>query len=114
MVSKKSGGKPHRREKRPTPFPKAARWAVALGAVGLIVYAVSQSSGIAYDEEDIAVVDFSGLPSEARTTVLEEANRARCPCGCGMNLAQCVSIDSTCPIRERNIERIRTMVRMAG
>jgi hypothetical protein len=114
MVSKKSGVRSQRREKRARPFPKAAKWAVALSVVGLIVYAFSQSSGIAYDEEDIAVVDFSGLTSETRTTVLQEANRARCPCGCGMNLAQCVSIDSTCPIRDRNIERIRTMVRMAG
>jgi hypothetical protein len=31
-----------------------------------------------------------------------------------MNLAQCVATDMTCPVRERNIEAIRTMVREAG
>ncbi|MGE4055460.1 MAG: hypothetical protein AB7F99_11740 [Vicinamibacterales bacterium] len=113
MAAKKSGRDAHRRQKR-VRFPKAVKWAAVLAVVGLIVYAVSQSSGIAYDEEDIGVVDFSSLTSEARTSVLQEANRARCPCGCGMNLAQCVSIDSTCPIRDRNIERIRGMVRAAG
>jgi hypothetical protein len=30
-----------------------------------------------------------------------------------MTLAQCVSTDSTCPVREGNIDRIRTMVRDA-
>jgi hypothetical protein len=37
----------------------------------------------------------------------------RCPCGCGLGLAQCVATDSTCPIREENIERIKKMVRSA-
>jgi hypothetical protein len=30
-----------------------------------------------------------------------------------MQLAQCVATDSTCPIRNENIERIKTMVREA-
>ena len=30
-----------------------------------------------------------------------------------MTLAQCVATDSTCPVRETNIERIRTLVREA-
>jgi hypothetical protein len=30
-----------------------------------------------------------------------------------MTLAQCVATDSTCPVREGNIDRIRTMVRDA-
>jgi hypothetical protein len=30
-----------------------------------------------------------------------------------MTLAQCVATDSTCPIREINIERIRALVRDA-
>ena len=34
--------------------------------------------------------------------------------GCGLGLAECVSTDKTCPIRESNIERIRTMVRNAS
>ena len=42
------------------------------------------------------------------------ANLARCTCGCGMTLAQCVATDSTCPVREGNIERIKTMVKDAA
>jgi hypothetical protein len=31
-----------------------------------------------------------------------------------MTLAQCVATDSTCPIRDSNVARIRTMVTEAG
>ena len=44
---------------------------------------------------------------------LTAANTARCTCGCGMTLAQCVSTDMTCPLRESNIQSIRAMVRAA-
>jgi hypothetical protein len=30
-----------------------------------------------------------------------------------MNLAQCVATDMTCPVRERNVESIRALVREA-
>jgi hypothetical protein len=93
--------------------PRILKWTVGLGIVALIVYGLSQSSGVAYSDKDIAVVDFSGLTSDEKRTALQEANRARCPCGCGMTLAQCVSTDSTCPIRDTNVQKIRTMVRAA-
>jgi hypothetical protein len=89
------------------------KWGL-LGAIAVgIVYGVSQMSGIAYTERDIKVVDFSSLSPENKTSALRAANAARCSCGCGMTLAQCVSTDSTCPIRETNIDRIKTMVRDA-
>jgi hypothetical protein len=81
-----------------------------LSVVGLIVFGLSQMSNIAFDENDIAVVDFTDLTDDQRTTALEAANTARCTCGCGMTLAQCVATDATCPVREGNIERIRDMV----
>jgi hypothetical protein len=84
-----------------------------LGAVGLIVYGITQFSGVAYDENAIRVVDFSGLTAGEKRSALQAANGASCNCGCGLTLAQCVATDSTCPIRETNIEKIKTMVRAA-
>ena len=68
---------------------------------------------IAFDENDIAVVNFSGLSDDQKQKALEAANAARCTCGCGLGLAQCVSTDPNCPIRDGNIDRIRGMVREA-
>jgi hypothetical protein len=75
-----------------------------------LVYGMSQLSGVPFDENDIAVVDFSQLDASQKREALRAANGARCPCGCGMTLAQCVSIDSTCPLRTENIGKIRAMV----
>lgn len=85
---------------------------VAAGLV-LLVWGISQTSGVAYTDRDIAVVSFSALTPSEKRSALQAANRERCPCGCGMTLAQCVSTDMTCPLRERNIQSIRTMVREA-
>jgi hypothetical protein len=92
---------------------RIVRWIVGLGLVALVGYGLTQLSNIAYDENDIAAVDFSDLTSTEKRTALEAANVARCTCGCGMTLAQCVSTDSTCPVREGNIGRIKTMVQDA-
>jgi hypothetical protein len=88
-------------------------WIVGVGAIALVVYGVSQMSGIAYSDKDLAVVDFSNLSSKEKRTALEAANAARCTCGCGMTLAQCVATDSTCPLRTGNIDRIKGMVAQA-
>ena len=79
---------------------RAVTWTVALGVVALIGYGISQ-------------IDFSGLTSAQKHAALEEANEERCPCGCGMTLAQCVAIDSTCPMRSAHIDLIRGMVARA-
>jgi hypothetical protein len=88
-------------------------WLGVAAGVALLVWGISRSAGVAYTDSDIAVVSFSALTSSERRSALQAANRARCPCGCGMTLAQCVSTDMTCPLRERNIQSIRTMVREA-
>jgi hypothetical protein len=99
---------------------KAARrsrvwtWTAAAAAFGLIGYGISQMSNIAYGEAQIGVVNFSALNSRQKTRALTAANRARCNCGCGMTLAQCVATDSSCPIREGNIDRIKFMVNEAA
>ena len=94
--------------------PKWVTWIVAAAAAGLVVYGLSQVSGVAYNEAAIRVVDFSALTSRQKRAALEEANNARCTCGCGMGLAQCVATDSTCPIRDSNVDKIKSMVQRAA
>ena len=67
-----------------------------------------------YTDRDLREVDFSALTAEQKPEVLDHANEARCTCGCGMNLAQCVATDSTCPLRNSNIERIWSLVQQAS
>lgn len=89
-------------------------WMVAIAGVAAVVYGISLTSGVAYDDADLVAVDFSELDRTEKRTALQAANRARCSCGCGMTLAQCVATDSTCPLRTGNISRIRTMVEQAA
>ena len=63
-----------------------------------------------YTDRDLLEVDFSALTEEQKKEVLDLANAGRCTCGCGLGLAQCVATDSTCPLRNSNIERIRALV----
>jgi hypothetical protein len=94
--------------------PKWVSWVIALAVIGGAGYGLSELSGVAYNEDAIRVVDFSSLTARQKRAALVAANNARCNCGCGMGLAQCVATDSTCPIREPNIEKIKTMVRDAA
>lgn len=110
-MAKRSGRQPRR--KQSTPLVKALTWLAVLGGVVLVVYAVTQLSGVPYDEDAIKVVSFANLDASQKRSALVAANQARCNCGCGMTLAQCVSTDMTCPVRTDNIDRIRTMVRDA-
>jgi hypothetical protein len=110
---KKTSKKQERRPPRTPGYARAIKWIAALSAVGLVGYAVSQRSGVAYNEDAIRVVDFSALEPAEKRSALQAANNARCTCGCGLGLAQCVATDSTCPIRDSNIDRIKAMVRDA-
>jgi hypothetical protein len=92
---------------------RAITWIIVAGVVGLIGYGLMNLSSVAYDEDDIKVVRFDLLDAKQKNTALEAANTARCTCGCGMTLAQCVATDMTCPVRDGNIEKIKTMVREA-
>jgi hypothetical protein len=108
--------KPQRQKvlkKKPARRSGWLKWVVIGAMVGAVGFGISQMSGVAFDEDDIKVVNFQGLTSRQRQQALEEANAARCTCGCGLGLAQCVSTDPSCPIRESNIERIKGMVRQA-
>ncbi len=98
------------RLRKPARRSKLVKWIVAAAVLGAIGYGVSQMSNVAYGEREIKVVDFSGLDAKQKQSALEAANAARCNCGCGMTLAQCVATDSTCPIRESNVEKLKTLV----
>jgi hypothetical protein len=89
---------------------KAAIVIGVLAVVGGLIYGLASTSGVRFDENDLAIIDFSGLDSSQKKTALEAANAARCTCGCGMDLAQCVATDSTCPVRTTNIDKIQKMV----
>jgi hypothetical protein len=108
--TKKHSGAKRRAARRSSALLK---WTVATGVVALVVYGVSQMSNIAYSDKDLAMIDFSDLSPREKRTALKEANSARCPCGCGMTLAQCVATDGTCPLRNGHIDRIRDMVARA-
>jgi hypothetical protein len=88
----------------------AAMWIAAIAAVGGLLYGLSATSGVRFDENDLAVIDFSVLDNAQKKTALQAANAARCTCGCGMDLAQCVATDSSCPVRTTNIDKIKKMV----
>jgi hypothetical protein len=103
-----------RRSKGAPLYLKAIKWTIGLALVAGLGYLVSQSSDVPFNERAIGVVNFSDLSPKARKAALKAANDARCSCGCGLGLAECVSTDKTCPIRESNIERIRAMVRDAS
>jgi hypothetical protein len=84
-----------------------------LAVLGGILYSLANTSGIAYTDRHLTVVDFTSLNDDQKRAALIEANTGRCGCGCGMTLAQCVATDMTCPIRTDNITKIRGMVQKA-
>jgi hypothetical protein len=92
---------------------RAAIWIGVLAVVGGVFYGLATTSGIAYGERQLAVIDFTSLNDAQKRAALVDANSDRCACGCGMTLAQCVATDMTCPVRESNITRIRGMVQRA-
>lgn len=93
---------------------RLATWAIVLVVAAAAIFGLMQMSSVAFDEDDIKVVNFQGLTSRQKKVALEEANSARCSCGCGLGLAQCVSTDPNCPIRDSNVDRIKGMVRAAA
>ena len=88
-------------------------WTAVVGVLALLVYGMSQMSSVAFTDRHIIAVDFSDMTSSQKNAALQEANTARCNCGCGMTLAQCVATDSTCPVRVTNIDKIKAMVTKA-
>jgi hypothetical protein len=48
--------------------------------------------------KDIPGVDFSKVPGEQKTYVLQALNEQTCTCGCGLTVAKCRVDDPACPI----------------
>jgi hypothetical protein len=109
----KKGSRKFDRRSKSNALARALKWLFVLAGIGVVLYGVSRSAGVAYNERNIAVVDFSALTPAEKREALVAANSASCTCGCGMTLAQCVSTDTACPIRDENIKRIRAMVQTA-
>ena len=110
-ASKKKPPKTARKKKLKVPgFLKAA---IVVGGLGLLGYWYAQTAGVAYGEKELGMIDFSSLTEPQKLTALREANGIRCSCGCGLTLAECIATDSTCPIREPNIQTVKGMVEKA-
>jgi hypothetical protein len=105
--------KDRRPRRRKSALASAIKWIVGVGLVVLMAYVALEFGGVAYGEDALKVINFSNLTASQKRRVLQDANQARCTCGCGLGLAECVATDSTCPIRTSNIDRINTMVREA-
>jgi hypothetical protein len=110
-------GKTSRKQVKPRKATRTARkltkWAVGLAVFALIGYGILQMSGFPFGVDDLAIVDFTVLNASEQRTALRAANGARCSCGCAMTLAQCVATDMSCPVRDRNIDRLKTIVQEA-
>jgi hypothetical protein len=85
-------------------------WVAGAAAIVAALYGVSLTIGVPYDDQDLTVVDFSRLEGSQKRAALREANGTRCTCGCNLSLAACIVTDTTCPLRTKNIERVRGMV----
>ena len=108
------GQRQQSKQKKSKSWSSMLTWLAVIAVAGAAIYGISQMSNVAFDEDDIQVVNFQGLTDKQRQSALEAANAARCTCGCALGLAQCVSTDPNCPIRDSNIERIKGMVRTAA
>lgn len=58
-------------------------------------------------------VDMSRLNEKQKNKVMLTANSERCTCGCRMTLAQCITTDSTCPLRSKNLDRAQELISSA-
>ena len=65
------------RSRKSSAVSKIVKWTLALAVVALLAYVVFQSTGVAFDEDDIRVVSFSRLSPAEKKTALQTANRER-------------------------------------
>jgi hypothetical protein len=56
-------------------------------------------------------LDQTGALSAARRKwVVQTANKEKCSCGCGYTLAACLKGDGQCPVRDKNIARVKELI----
>ena len=61
-------------------------------------------------QETFAGLEQTGpLTASQRSWVVQMANQEKCACGCGYTLAACLKTDEQCPIREKNLARVKEL-----
>ena len=63
-----------------------------LAAVGGVIYGLSRSAGIAYNERDLTDIDFTSLNADQKRAALVEANEERCQSLIEQSLAMCTAL----------------------
>lgn len=53
------------------------------------------------------------LSPERRRSVIEWANAEKCACRCGYTVASCLKLDSSCPNRPSNLQRLAERIKQA-
>ena len=89
-----------------SPVPGAVKWIVALGAIAAVAYGAMQMSGVAYGDNELGVINFSALSSSEKRVALRAANSARCTCGCGLTVAQCLVNDTSCDVSKGMAKKV--------
>lgn len=60
---------------------------------------------------ELPEVDFKGLSEAQKKAALKLMNLRNCSCGCGMTIAQCRLLDSSCPVSKALAEKIVKEIR---
>lgn len=66
-----------------------------------------------FQEEFPGLEAAASLPQESRRVVVQWANAEKCSCRCGFTVASCLKLDSTCPNRPSNLQRVAERIKAA-
>lgn len=66
-----------------------------------------------FQEEFPGLEAAGALSPESRRLVVQWANAEKCSCRCGFTVASCLKLDSTCPNRPSNLQRVAERITVA-
>lgn len=66
-----------------------------------------------FQEEFPGLEAAAALSPESRRVVVQWANAEKCSCRCGFTVASCLKLDSTCPNRPSNLQRVAERIKAA-
>ncbi len=66
-----------------------------------------------FQEEFPGLETAGALSPESRRGVVQWANAEKCSCRCGFTVASCLKLDSTCPNRPSNLQRVAERIKTA-
>ncbi len=66
-----------------------------------------------FQEEFPGLEAAAALSAESRRLVVQWANAESCSCRCGYTVASCLKLDSTCPNRPSNFQRLAERIKGA-